>query len=367
MILVRAMRWWDLVADGVLSAVRLSLVARPGACARRFLVAFAAMMVCFGVACKDKASPSPAAVNPIDTSAIRAVATVGMVGDVVRAVGGRDVVVTVLLGPGTDPHLYKPTPGDMRTLRDADIVFASGLKLEGKMEDVLRDLGATKPVVFVTDGVPRDRLIAASEDDAAHGKQFDPHVWFDVSLWAMTATPVRDALAKLRPLKEPAFAANAAIFEKELAALHEEVLKAMQAIPAERRLLVTAHDAFGYFGRAYGVEVLGVQGISTESEASLQTINQLVDTLVTRKVPAIFVESSVNPKGIEGLKQGAASRGHNVAIGGELFSDAMGAAGTDDGTYIGMVRHNMRVIAAGLGGTVSHAAPTDAKPAGGGS
>ena len=364
--LVRAMRWWD-AAAGVLEMGRVSAVARTGACAPRFLVAFAALMVCFGVACKDKTSPSPTIANPTDTSAIRAVATVGMVGDVVRAVGGRDVVVTVLLGPGTDPHLYKPTPADMRTLRDADIVFASGLKLEGKMEDVLKDLGTTKPVVFVIDGVPRERLIGASDDDAAQGKQFDPHVWFDVSLWAMTTAPVRDALAKLRPLKDPAFAANAAVFEKQLAALHEEVAAAMSAIPKERRVLVTAHDAFGYFGRAYGVEVLGVQGISTESEASLQTINQLVDTLVARKVPAIFVESSVNPKGIEGLKQGAASRGHSVVIGGELFSDAMGAAGTDDGTYIGMVRHNMRVIAAGLGGTDSHAAPTDAKPAGGGS
>jgi manganese/zinc/iron transport system substrate-binding protein len=289
-----------------------------------------------------------------------------MVGDVVRAVGGRDVVVTVLMGPGTDPHLYKPTPADMRTLRDAEIVFASGLKLEGKMEDVFRDLGATKPVVFITDGVPRERLIAATEEEASHGQQHDPHVWFDVSLWAMTASPVQDALGALRPLKQPAFAANAEVFRTQLGVLHDEVAAAMAAIPQDRRVLVTAHDAFGYFGRAYGVEVLGVQGISTESEASLQTINQLVDTLVTRKVPAIFVETSVNPKGIEGLKQGAAARGHTVIIGGELFSDAMGAAGTDEGTYVGMVRHNARTIAAGLGGAAT-AATSDAKRSGGGS
>jgi manganese/zinc/iron transport system substrate-binding protein len=248
------------------------------------------------------------------------------------------------MGAGVDPHLYKASPGDIRTLTGADLVLYNGLLLEGKLTDVLVKLAASKPVVAVSERVPEDRLM---HPDGTEGHA-DPHIWFDVALWMVATERIRDALSAMDPAGKDAFEANAAAYLTELKALDEEVRAKAQAIPAERRLLVTAHDAFGYFGRTYGVEVRGIQGISTEAEASLKDINTLVDDLVARKVPAVFVESSVPRKTVEALVEGAASRGHTLAIGGELFSDAMGQPGTPEGTYIGMVRHNIDVIAKAL-------------------
>lgn len=324
---------------------------------RHALAALAALALITITSCDKKSSaPTP---PPAKTKVhINAVATVGMVGDFVKHIGGEYVNTTVLLGPGTDPHLYKPTPSDIRTLRDADIIFASGLHLEGKMEDVLRDLAKTKPVIFVTDSIPRDKLIVASE--SGEHITYDPHVWFDVSLWSLTTSAVETGLGTQTPTpKTPeweealgVFQNNANTLRQQLTTLDTEVRAAINTIPQQQRVMVTAHDAFKYFGRAYQVEVLGVQGISTESEASLQGINDLVRTLVDRKIPAVFVESSVSPKNIESLRQGAASKGHEVKIGGQLFSDAMGAAGTPDGTYPGMIRHNIKTIVEALGGTM---------------
>lgn len=333
----------------------------------RTLAAITAVAIITCAACdKQPSTPAPLA-NQSTKVHIHAVATVGMVGDLVKQIGGDYVDTTVLLGPGIDPHLYKATPSDIRTLRDADIIFASGLHLEGKMEDVLRDLAKTKHVVFVTDSIPRDKLIVASEtmikaiglNPAEHAVTYDPHVWFDISLWSHTTESIEAGLTSLEPEpKTPeweeargVFMANADTVRKQLATLHDEVGRNIATIPKPQRVMVTAHDAFSYFGRAYDLEVLGVQGISTESEASLQSINDLVRTLVDRKIPAVFVETSVSPKNIESLRQGAASKGHSVTIGGELFSDAMGAANTPDGTYAGMVRHNVRVITHALAGT----------------
>ncbi|MFO0857467.1 MAG: zinc ABC transporter substrate-binding protein [Phycisphaerales bacterium] len=327
--------------------------------------------------CDRKPAQSPG--SPAQTKVhINAVATVGMVGDFVKQIGGEYVNTTVLLGPGTDPHLYKPTPSDIRTLRDADIIFASGLHLEGKMEEVLRDLAKTKPVIFVTDSIPRDKLVVASGALAAtlpaspHGVTYDPHAWFDVSIWSFTTSAVETGLGALAPNPLTpdwaealgVFQANAVVLRQQLTTLDAEVRNAINTIPQNQRVMVTAHDAFQYFGRAYNVEVLGIQGISTESEASLQKINDLVRTLVDRKIPAVFVESSVSPKNIESLRQGAASKGHDVKIGGQLFSDAMGAAGTPDGTYPGMVRHNIKTIVEALGGSMPQQTPvTQPQPA----
>ena len=286
---------------------------------------------------------------------VEVVATTGMVADLVEKVGGDTVRVQTLMGPGVDPHLYKASPSDIRALEGADIVFVSGLHLEGKMGELIEKLGARSRVVAVTDSIPHDRLMgfsgagaggAGGEGDAAvpGAGAHDPHVWFDVSMWSQCLPGVSTALAEKRPQDRARYDAARTAYEKELTALHDEVRAAIGTIPKEHRVLVTAHDAFGYFSRAYDIEVLSVQGMSTESEASLKDINTLVDTLVGRKIPAVFVESSVSTRNIDALRQGAASKGHTVAIGGQLYSDAMGAANTPEGTYVGMVRANVRTI-----------------------
>lgn len=302
----------------------------------------AALLICLS-ACGEAASPAPAS-SDSTPSTLRVVATVAMVADLVEHVAGDRAQVTTLLGPGTDPHLYKPTPSDLRALESARIVFYAGLKLEGKMELTLQSLTARVPTKAVTDAIPRDQLRAFE----GHPGDFDPHVWFDVALWARCIESVRDELIALDPASADTYRANAAAYTARLGELDAHVRAQLATIPKERRVLLTAHDAFGYFGRAYDIEVLGVQGMSTESEASLKDINTLVETLVDRRIPAVFVESSVPKKNIEALIEGAASRGHTVTIGGELFSDAMGAAGTPEGTYVGMVEHNVRTIVEAL-------------------
>jgi manganese/zinc/iron transport system substrate-binding protein len=248
------------------------------------------------------------------------------------------------MGEGVDPHLYKASPADARLLAEADLILYNGLHLEGRMADVLVRLARSRPTVQVTESIPEDQLREPPEFQG----QYDPHVWFDVSLWMKVVERTRDALTELDPLGREAFQANAASHLQELEALHAWCRGELARVPRERRILVTAHDAFGYFGRAYGLEVLGIQGISTDSEPSIQDINRLVDLLVERRVPAVFVESSVPRKTIEALVEGARARGHAVAIGGELFSDAMGRAGTPEGTYVGMVRHNVNTIVRAL-------------------
>lgn len=276
---------------------------------------------------------------------LRVVATVGMVADVVREVGGGAVEVTTLMGAGVDPHLYKPTRGDVAALMQADAIFYCGLQLEGKMTEALtRVARGGKTVKSLAEGLENSYLI-----DAGNGHH-DPHVWMDPGAWQRTAEVVAAALAGLRPADRSAFEAQAARYREQVRALDEQARRAMASIPPERRLLVTAHDAFSYFGRAYGIEVRGIQGISTESEAGLADINRLVDLLVTRRVPAVFVETSVADRNVRALVEGARARGHSLAIGGSLYSDAMGPTGTYEGTYLGMIDHNVTRIARALGG-----------------
>jgi manganese/zinc/iron transport system substrate-binding protein len=287
------------------------------------------------------------------------VATTGMIADLARRIGGDRAEVTALMGEGVDPHLYKPSPGDIRKLTAADCVLYNGLHLEGRMGEVLEKLAKKKVVVAVAERIDAARLLAPPE----FPDQKDPHVWFDVTLWSEAAVAVRDALIQADPKGESAYRAAAERLAAELAALHEEVKTALAAVPADRRVLVTAHDAFHYFGRAYGFEVLAIQGISTDSEAGLKDINHIVDVLVQRRIPAVFFESSVPRKAIDALIEGASSRGHPVKLGGELFSDAMGASGTPEGTYAGMIRHNVKVIVEGLGAApASRAAPAPPSP-----
>ena len=272
-------------------------------------------------------------------------ATVGMVGDIARAVAGDKGEVTFVIGAGVDPHVYNPTRSDVATLLRSDIIFYAGLLLEGQMADILVKVARKRRVYAVTELLDPDYLI--HDPEAGHS---DPHVWMDVSGWMKAVEVVADALTAFDPVNAGRYRANAADYLKKLKALDAYARTAMASIPAEQRVLVTAHDAFGYMGRAYGIEVMGIQGLSTESEAGLKDINRIVDELVRRRIPAVFVESSVSDKNVRALIEGAASRGHKIKIGGELFSDAMGPAGTYEGTYIGMIDHNVTVIARALGG-----------------
>jgi manganese/zinc/iron transport system substrate-binding protein len=275
----------------------------------------------------------------------RILATVAMVGDLVREIGGDRVRAETLLGEGVDPHTYRPTRADIARLNAADMIFYNGLLLEGQMTDVFVRLARSgKPVFSVTELLAADQLLR--EDD---GKD-DPHVWMDVSLWAKAAQRVRDELIRFRPRDADIFRRNGDDLARRLSALDAYVKQVIGSVPEQRRILVTAHDAFGYFSRRYGIAVEGIQGLSTEAEAGVRRIQELVDMLVERRVPAVFVETSVNDRNVRAVIEGAAAKGHQVAIGGSLFSDAMGAPGTYEGTYVGMMDHNATIIARALGG-----------------
>ncbi|TWT73355.1 metal ABC transporter solute-binding protein, Zn/Mn family [Allorhodopirellula solitaria] len=278
---------------------------------------------------------------------ISVTATVGMVADLVRAVGGDRVDVRQICGPGVDPHLYKATRDDVQTMMNADMIFYSGLMLEGKMTDTLIKLARGKPVIAVTAALDDAALLEPAEMSG----HFDPHVWMDVSAWSQCVDVIADELSGVDPPSEAAYRDRAETLQGELSKLHAYGKRVIASIPEDRRILVTSHDAFNYFGRAYGLRVLGVQGLSTESEAGLQRINELVDLLVNQGVQSVFVESSVPRKSIDSLVEGAHSRGHDVQVGDQdLFSDAMGKSSTYEGTYIGMLDHNLTVVARGLGG-----------------
>lgn len=273
---------------------------------------------------------------------IRVVCTTGMVGDVVRNVGGKHVEVEWLMGPRVDPHLYKAAPGDISRLSQADVIFYSGLHLEGKMADVFERLAQRQPAYAFGEWLPPEKLLTVG------GELVDPHAWFDVALWSETVGGVERALCDFDPPHADGFKKNAADYRRQLAELDAEIRTELATIPEQQRVLVTAHDAFHYFGRAYGIDVRAIQGISTESEAGVNEINELVEFLVSRKIKAVFVESSVNPRNVEALVEGCKQRGHDVAIGGQLFSDALGDKGTAAETYIGMVRQNVQTIVEAL-------------------
>jgi manganese/zinc/iron transport system substrate-binding protein len=277
----------------------------------------------------------------------RVTATTGMVADIVHQVAGDRGEVTAIIGEGIDPHLYVPTRSDVAALMDADIVFYSGLLLEGKMTDTLVKVArGGRPVHAVTELVDESVLLAP-EEFAGH---FDPHLWMDVAGWMLAVDAVTGALAAFDPDGADGYRERASGYRDTLNELHEYALRVIGSVPEQQRILVTAHDAFNYFGRAYGLEVEGIQGMSTESEAGLDRINRLVDLLVTRQVGAVFVESTIADRNVRALIEGAAARGHTVAVGGELYSDAMGQPGTYEGTYVGMLDHNITTVARALGG-----------------
>lgn len=270
------------------------------------------------------------------------VATTGMIADAARAL--TNLPVTALIGPGMDPHGHRPTRSDILTLSRADLVLWHGLNLEAQFAKLMSGLAQKATVLAVAETLPADVLLS----DPEYPDRPDPHVWFDPALWAEVTRAMEPTLAAFAP----DVAAKGVAYRESIDAIGFYAKKVLDTVPAESRLLVTAHDAFAYFGRAFGLEVEGVQGISTESEAGLSRISALVDLLVDRRVPAVFVESSVSDRALRALIEGAAAKGHTVRIGGELFSDAMGPEGSYEGTWVGMMDHNATTIARALGGQV---------------
>ncbi|MEM7598395.1 MAG: zinc ABC transporter substrate-binding protein [Pseudomonadota bacterium] len=282
------------------------------------------------------------------TDKLSVVATTGMIADAAMIVGGDLVEVQTLMGPGVDPHAYRQTRTDIVAMNRADLVLWHGLYLEAQMEELLLELAEKKPVVAVGEAVPQDKLIAHEDYDG----RFDPHVWMVPALWGDVVRGVQAAMTEVAPDQAAMFETNATAYIAEIERLGAYTKDALTTVPTEARVLLTAHDAFGYFGSDYGFEVMGIQGISTESEAGLDRIAELVDLLVERDIGAVFVETSVSDRNIKALIEGAAAKGHDVKIGGELYSDAMGEPGTYEGTYLGMIDHNVTTIAGALGGNV---------------
>lgn len=289
-------------------------------------------------ACGPAGDADPGNAGPV------VVATTGMIGDLAFRIAGDRATVVTLMATGVDPHLFRPSEGDVRRMASADLILYNGLHLEGKMGEILSRMERSRPVVALGDAVPEDRLLELSGYQGLH----DPHLWFDVRLWALTVDPMLEALTGLMPEHAGELVDRANAVRAGLMELDRWVEEQIAGISGDRRVLVTAHDAFGYFGARYGIRVVGLQGISTAAEAGLQDVNRLVNLIVDRKIPAIFVESSVPRRSIESVVDACINRGHAVRIGGELFSDAMGPAGTPEGTYEGMVRHNVRTITEAL-------------------
>ncbi len=311
------------------------------------MVAIVSVVLAFlGVACHKKEDNYGLGNGP-RSYPFNTAATVGMIADIVRNVAGDKAVVHGIIGEGVDPHVYKPSRPDVVVLSESDIVFYNGLMLEGKMGDVLiRVARKGKPVHAVTEEIldGGDYVMTDAEE------HYDPHVWMDVQGWIKATDVVAKALAEYDSENAEYYKANGAKYKKELVKLDAYAKRVVSSIPEKQRVLVTAHDAFNYMGRAYGLKVMGIQGMSTESEAGVKRIEDLVSYLSENSIPAVFVESSVSDKNVKALVEGSKAKGHSIRIGGELFSDAMGASGTYEGTYIGMIDHNVTVLTRALGG-----------------
>lgn len=308
---------------------------------KRFLIILLASLSLVLSAC---GSPSAQATD-LSKRPINVTTTVGMIADLVKNIGGERVNVVGLMGPGVDPHLYKPSASDIEKLENADIIFYGGLELEGRMTDVFVKIArAGKPTFPVSENIDQNKLRQPEEFEG----KYDPHIWFDVTLWQDAVRTVNTELARLDPNSKELYQRNTDAYLAQLDELHSYIQEQVAQVPAESRVLITAHDAFGYFGAQYGFEVRGLQGTSTATEAGAGDVQALVSFIVEHKIKAIFVESSVPAATIEAVQAGAKAANWDVQIGGELFADAMGTDGTPEGTYIGMVRHNVDTIVSAL-------------------
>lgn len=279
------------------------------------------------------------------TGAMNILATTSQIGDIITQLVGEAVAHSTLIRTGLDPHTYKATQSDLQRFNDARVIIYNGLNLEASLERVLTQMPASIRVVSLADAFESTELLT-SED----GNEADPHIWFDITLWRKAVAYVATALGEADASLQPLIAQRLPAYDAELGALHDEVIAQVNQIPVNQRVLITAHDAFGYFGRAYGFEVMGVQGLSTATEAGIQDMSNLADVIVSRKVPAVFVESTVSPKTIEALQAAVADRGGSVRLGGQLYSDSLGDVNTPASTYVGMVRHNVQTIVSALAG-----------------
>ena len=283
---------------------------------------------------------------------LQVVTTTSLVGDLARQIGGADIDVQSLMGPGVDPHLYRARESDVARMVGADLILYTGLHLEGKMGEVLEGVARRGiGVEPVAETIGEDALIAATGTIATSGGTYDPHVWMDVTLWRRVAVAVADALAAADPAHEAAFRARSLAYDARLDSLDAYVRTRIAELPPERRVLVTAHDAFNYFGKAYGVDVRGLQGISTATEAGTADVRALAEFVAETRLPALFVESSVSPRAIEAVRAAVRARGFEVRIGGSLYSDALGGPGSGADTYVGMIRANVDTIVDGLNET----------------
>ncbi|MDP4621177.1 MAG: zinc ABC transporter substrate-binding protein [Thermoleophilia bacterium] len=310
-----------------------------GRCA--FAVAAIVMLVAVGglaIGCGQSARA------PIGERPVEVVATTNFLADMAREIGGPRTRVSSLMGPGVDPHSYKASASDVKTLRDADLLLNVGLQLEGRMGDWFEEMSRRTMVVSVTSDIPRGDLLASPD----YEDQYDPHVWFDVPMWSSAVGTIERALTRADPAGAREYAARADEYRRRLRALDREARSALAAIPPRQRILVTSHDAFAYLGRRYGLRVEGIQGISTVAEATTGDIERVADAVAANDLPSVFIESSVSPQTMRAVAEAAGRKGHDVKIGPELFADSAGGASSPEGTYIGMVRANIRRIAAGL-------------------
>ena len=291
--------------------------------------------------CQKDNTEDPANANPTTEKKLHVVATIGMITDILKNIGQDRIDVTGIVGEGVDPHLYKPTAGDVERLKDADIIFYNGLNLETKIIGAAHDKMADQTkAVAVTAGILRSQLRTSSEFQGG----YDPHVWHDVSLWMKAAERVQDTLAQADPNNAEYYRSNAKNYLAALRTLHDDLQNLAAHIPAQRRVLVTTHDAFGYLGRAYGFEVRGLQGLNTETEVGVADVRELAAFIIEHRIPAMFVETSTPAQGIKAVQAAVRAKGFEVEIGGGLFADAMGTPGTPEGTYIGLMRHNIDTI-----------------------
>lgn len=309
---------------------------------RMALVGLALLAIVAAAGCSESTSSGKEAT--VEDRPIRVVTTVNFLADMAGRIGGDRVEVESLMGPGVDPHLYKASAGDVGTLRDADVVLYGGLELEGRMADLLEELSAERRTVAVTEEMPRERLLRPAEFEG----RYDPHVWFDVPLWRDAARRIAAELRDVDPAHAAEYDRRLRAYLRELRDLHAEVRRLLEGIPERSRVLITSHDAFNYFGRRYGFDVVAIQGISTQTEATTADIERVAGVIADRAVRSVFIESSVPRQTIEAVIAAAREEGQDTGLGGELFSDAAGDEGSPDGTYVGMVRHNARLIAEGL-------------------
>ena len=292
-------------------------------------------------------------------SGLNVIATTGQVADAVRGIAGDLVSVAAIMGPGVDPHTYTPSQGDIERLSNADAILYSGLELEGRFDEVFESLESEKTIVAVAESIPPEQLVASPQ----YPDQFDPHVWFDPAIWDFAIAAAAAALVEADPDNAATYEANATVYRDQVRAFDAYATQVLGTVAPERRVLVTAHDAFNYFGRRYGFEVVGIQGISTETEAGVNDLQMVAQLIADRQIPAIFVESSVSGSTIEAVQAAVRDRGFEVVIGGQLYSDAMGDEGTPEGTYVGMFTANVNTIATSLGGSLTPATPLPATPA----